>query len=407
MILSTHSYTLSFPNLSADQPTQSGPNTTLIYCTHTSPILLLPSFHSTKHPLILDHKLFYSAKLARMSDPSAIAFLLEASSLASPSDSPAATSHSSSPKAAPTSDLSSAVSASSASVVASMSDTSRAISLSSEASSTASLIPVDFEIVVAHYNEDLTWLEPVIEHCKVYSKGGPKHAPKPPFDVEALENIGREGHTYLHHIVKCYDRLKDVTLFTQARIDDHTDLTALEMKEKALDTKVGRVTTYPHRAMELFDHWDGIPWEKYPCWAKWSSPEGVFAGKRASKTPAEYFKAFFNNFSHDGPPQSVGFQPGAIFAVRRETILQHSKETYQRMLKDLFLGDMKSINPETGHHLERFWMAIFRNEEYCCWDASDVSEAELNDQGQLARGRWHVTPQGVKVDVGFTNKDKD
>ena len=77
------------------------------------------------------------------------------------------------------------------------------------------------------------------------------------------------------------------------------------------------------------------------------------------------------------------------------------------MLNELFLGDMKSIDPETGHYLERLWLAIFRNEEYCCWDASDVSEAELNDQGQLARGRWHVTPQGVKVDVGFTNRDKD
>ena len=127
-------------------------------------------------------------------------------------------------------------------------------------------------------------------------------------------------------------------------------------------------------------------------------------GKKAPKTPAQYFKDFFKNFGHDGAPMSIGFQPGAIFAVRRETIHQHPKELYQRMLQDLFLGDMKSIDPETGHYMERFWLAMFRNEEYCCWDASEISDAKLNDQGQLAKGKWHETPQGVEVDEGFTNK---
>lgn len=231
------------------------------------------------------------------------------------------------------------------------------------------------------------------------------NAPKLPFHVEPLENIGREGHTYLTHIVKYYDSLKDVTLFTQGRVDDHTDLTVQEMKEIALDTKPGRVTTFPHRAMELFDLWDGIPWEEYPCWAKWSSPEGVFKGKKAPKTPAQYFKQFFNNFGHDGPPNSVGFQPGAIFAVRRESIHQHPRELYQQMLEELFLGDMKSVDPETGHYTERLWLAMFRPEEYCLWDESEIPDAETNDQGQLAKGKWHRTPRGVDLDVGFANKD--
>lgn len=340
-----------------------------------------------------------------MSDPSAVAFLLKTSALGSPSASSAPAAQPTSPETPPTSDSSSAVSLSSTPVTESISDLSAITPLSSRrASSTVTRDHLDFEIVVAHYNEDLTWLKPVIEYCKVYSKGGPKYAPELQFDAESLDNIGREGHTYLHHIVKNYESLKDVTLFTQARVDDHTDLDALEMREIALNTKPGRVTTFPHRAMELFDLWEGFPWEKYPCWAKWSSPEGVFKGKKAQETPAQYFKDFFNNFGHDGPPKLVGFQPGAIFAVRRETVHQHPKELYQRMLQDLFLGDMKSVDPETGHYLERFWLAMFRNEEYCCWDASDISDTDLNDQGQLAKGRWHVTPQGIEVDLGFTNK---
>ena len=339
-----------------------------------------------------------------MSDPSAMAFLLDTSELACTSES--AASSSTSPNTAPTSDLSPALSASGSPELVPLSDITSFTSFSSRrASSTTTQEPLDIEFVVAHYSEDLAWLEPVIGHSKVYSKGGSKNAPKGSFDVEPLENIGREGHTFLHHIVKYYNDLKDVTLFTQGRVDDHTDLKAQEMKEIALNTKPGGVNTFPHRAMELFDLWDGIPWEKYPCWARWSSLEGVFKGKRAIKTPAQYFKDFFNNFGRDGPPESIGFQPGAIFAVRRETVHQHPRELYQKMLEDLFLGEMKSVDPETGHYMERFWPAMFRKEEYCCWDQSEVSETGFNDQGQLAKGKWHRTPRGVEVDVGFTNNE--
>ena len=341
-----------------------------------------------------------------MSSPSSVAFLLEASALGSSSVITAPTTTPTSPSPTPNLDSSVAVSWASSSVTATESDLSPSESpLSTRASSTFAKDSQDFEIVVAQYNEDLSWLKPVIDHCKVYSKGGPKHAPEPWFEVEALENIGREGHTYLHHIVKYYDSLKDITLFTQGRVDDHINLTALEMKERALNTKDGRVTTFPHRAMELFSLWDGIPWEKYPCWAKWLSPEGTFTGKRAPKTPAQYFREFFDNFGHDGPPLSMGFQPGAIFAVTRETVHQHPKALYEYMLEELFLGEMKAVDPETGHYFERFWPAVFRHEEYCCWDKSEISEEEFNDQGQLAKGRWHETPQGVEVDVGFTNKE--
>ena len=33
---------------------------------------------------------------------------------------------------------------------------------------------------------------------------------------EKLENVGRESHTYLHHIVEHYDELAPWTIFTQA-----------------------------------------------------------------------------------------------------------------------------------------------------------------------------------------------
>ena len=269
-------------------------------------------------------------------------------------------------------------------------------------SSITSLSSPSIDFVVAHHSEKLDWLKEVITHCKIYSKGGPKHAPD--FEFEELDNNGREGQTYLYYICKYYDELKDVTIFTQGKAFDHTGMTALEMMEDALGTNVGQVTTFgTQRDLELFDLWDGIPWKNYPCWRKWLGKDLEFIGKKAPKTPAQYFKDFFDNYGHNGPPLSIGFQPGAIFAVRRETIQRHPKKTYQKMLADLFEGEMEQNDPETGHYMERFWLATFSPEEYCCWTEADMSKAERNEQGQLARGKWHKTPPGVEVDEGHTN----
>ena len=247
----------------------------------------------------------------------------------------------------------------------------------------------EFEIVVAHYNEDLSWLRDKVSSCRIYSKGGDEDAATYPH--QKLPNIGREGHTYLHHIIERYDNLTDVTIFLQGRIDDHINLSLEEIIERSLRTKDGQVTTFPFRDLERFDHWNGFPWEEYPCWKKWSSA----ACAPAAKTPAQYWQQFF---SGTPLPVAVGFPPGALFAVRKSTIQRHPRIFYQSLLEELFLGNMMHKNPETGHILERFWLAMWNPSEYVSWQKDDVSRDERNGQGQLAKGRWHITPKWVEVD---------
>jgi hypothetical protein len=79
------------------------------------------------------------------------------------------------------------------------------------------------EVVLAHHSEDLSWLSRIPEfkdvHLRVYTKG-PQANLNVPIASRAsfhqLPNVGRESHTYLHHIVENYDRLADWTVFTQA-----------------------------------------------------------------------------------------------------------------------------------------------------------------------------------------------
>ncbi|KAL8663354.1 MAG: hypothetical protein Q9168_008111 [Polycauliona sp. 1 TL-2023] len=260
---------------------------------------------------------------------------------------------------------------------------------------------LSFEIVVSHYNEDLTWLKQHRAECTIYSKGGEKNAPELPFTYTPLPNIGREGHTFLYHIANQYEKLADVTLFVQGRIDDHVDMTLTEMKAKAMTTVPGQVTTYPFRELELFEHWEGIPWEKYPCWKRWSA----MATQRMSETPLEIFQKYISE--SDRMPVAVGFAPGAIFAVRKETIMTHSKAFYERLLQKMFLGVMAHVNPDSGHYMERFWLAMFNPSEYVQWDDSELSTVERNEDGQLAKGRWYRTPLGSAVDPGAIRRGEE
>ena len=66
------------------------------------------------------------------------------------------------------------------------------------------------ELVIARYNEDISWLKHIKnKKITVYNKG------KDNVNGIQLPNIGRESHTYLTHIINNYDKLSDMTIFCQ------------------------------------------------------------------------------------------------------------------------------------------------------------------------------------------------
>ena len=77
------------------------------------------------------------------------------------------------------------------------------------------------DLVIAHYNADLTWIKQLKDHkllnIIIYSKC--KKAPKEFFNIPVikLENRGREGGTYIHHILSSYKRMNKnhYTIFCQ------------------------------------------------------------------------------------------------------------------------------------------------------------------------------------------------
>ena len=70
---------------------------------------------------------------------------------------------------------------------------------------------VDIKLVIARYNEKIDWIKS--PNHVIYNKGNQLNDPTK--IVIEMPNVGREGHTYLTHIVKNYNNLNDYTVFLQ------------------------------------------------------------------------------------------------------------------------------------------------------------------------------------------------
>jgi hypothetical protein len=71
-------------------------------------------------------------------------------------------------------------------------------------------------IVIAKYNENVDWAKNIKHAVTIYDKSD-----RPIDGSISLKNVGREGETFLYHIVNHYDKLDDVTVFLQGNPFDH------------------------------------------------------------------------------------------------------------------------------------------------------------------------------------------
>lgn len=226
---------------------------------------------------------------------------------------------------------------------------------------------LQFEIVVAHYNENLEWLKHVSDEVTVYSKGDP---PAKDFERKSkLPNIGREGHTFLHHIVNRYDTLASTTLFLQGDIHawnegtpPHTELSLAELRERSLTLTGDTATGFG--VSGRFNKWNSMEWDKDP--KRWLERRGK--GMRMSEiTPGQFWHHIFEA----GHPESVAWTGSGIFAVTSEAIQRRPLFFWQNLLG--YFEKLNHANPEEGHFLERFWMSIFSAEDWSAPGSSDVS----------------------------------
>lgn len=202
---------------------------------------------------------------------------------------------------------------------------------------------MEYQIVVARYNEDISYLSSFANIIIVYNKGLPDIPLN--FDTIILPNIGRESHTYLYHIIQNYDNLANKTFFIQGRIDDHKLLPIAEyFKNENFIAKKSKhninILKSPiiHNGKYLKDFKNGNL-------------------KRSKYTPYEWINKIGIDISKYDNFEMIW---GANFCVSKELILKKPKIFYENLMKYVEYD----VNPEEGHFFERSWNLIFNHPIY-------------------------------------------
>lgn len=185
------------------------------------------------------------------------------------------------------------------------------------------------EIVVAKYREDVSWITKLNQgHVTVYNKDSDYWNVWSNWGTDVYELVnhptGREAHTYLFHIIACYETLADTTIFMQGNPFDHNP---------DILTKVREYNEFDW----LSDNWHTC--DANGCPHHCNLPVGMI------------YEGLFN----EPFPGEITFIPGAQFAVPAEVIKKKPVGYYI----DLYNALEEKYNPWYAWAMERFWRKVF------------------------------------------------
>jgi hypothetical protein len=195
-------------------------------------------------------------------------------------------------------------------------------------------------LVVSRFREEVSWAEAFGTYT-IYNKGRDDLPARVRSNSIRLPNVGREAHTYIHHIVENYDKLEDIIIFSQGGYAAHVNKNPEEFFRASLDIEergfsvnlADKVPALGSNARSFVLNWHGTnlytkePYNLGEWWEKTTGEAWI-----RSKT------VFWS----------------ATFSVKREFILRRSRESYIRLLKTLDWSQA----PMEAHFCERSWFNI-------------------------------------------------
>ncbi len=203
------------------------------------------------------------------------------------------------------------------------------------------------QCVVARYHEDVSWVADLGLPAVIYDKSGSNEIS----GAVALPNVGRESHTYLHHITRHYPNFPDYTLFLQGNPFPHLEpgTSASELGEQA---RRFAARGMPFKGLAYYtlkcDHLGRPHQMKDP------RNKGKWAGWNKDIPVGQIYQELFQG---PVPLQYHAKGCAGLFLISGTRILTRPLSTYQRAL-ELVLADPQDAN-NTGHAFERLWSIIF------------------------------------------------
>jgi len=230
----------------------------------------------------------------------------------------------------------------------------------------------ELEIVVARYEEDLSWLceEPMLSFQQrmpqasftliIYNKGSAipprmidrlyRHWSR--VEITSLPNVGRCDHTFLYHITRRYSdwlsHRDQLVLFLPATCMENHKQTRTRQVLRALLRTQDTVLCGPPYSRDHAREFQLSEW-------KATSPRNYHANDESYLKPASPrpLGRWLDQHLPDRPLPVYTFY--SVFAVHSRHVVQHPLDLYQRLLATV---DDHS-NPEAGHYLERSWSGLF------------------------------------------------
>lgn len=227
------------------------------------------------------------------------------------------------------------------------------------------------DIVIARYNENLDWLcdntvkNKITDNAYktsfyIYNKGVNNATPRflecysKIVDVHVIqvENVGRCDHTYLHHIVKNYNSLADVTIFLPASCD-------MDIKQQKTHFIVDKVYTELDTVFITEIAYNIYEAMKDFYLDNWKSSHDSNKINEDESMELAQPRPFGEWYLHVFGTEELHFNDitfHGILAVSREHIQQRNLSFYKKLIRHVD----KHHNPEAGHYIERSWSAIFK-----------------------------------------------
>jgi len=220
------------------------------------------------------------------------------------------------------------------------------------------------DVVIAHYKEDLKWLEPYLKrinhlflYCKdkdLCQKGLPRDLQGAQLVIHQLPNEGRESHTYLSHLINYYDKVSDRTVFTMASINGNamrrlSFIYALSEKSppetsQVSENEINKIRLFRMHSEHLVPRSLGDGY----------TPKNII--QKATHQPLNRWMWHYLQYDCLSEQRRIGQgEHGAIFSVTRQNIHQFPRALYQSLLD----ANKGADSMEAGYYMERLWRFMF------------------------------------------------
>jgi len=217
------------------------------------------------------------------------------------------------------------------------------------------------EIVVARYNENLSWmLEPPFNEFKytIYNKGPNDNFEKSNVTkIINIPNIGRCDHTYLYHIIENYNDLSLVTVFLPGSVQmQYKKIKAIEILNRIKFNNYENAVCIGSYSKNVLTQFKDFHIENYVA-----TDIQNLQINRESNLKLSILRPFSKWYLyHFGNTRVNYFFINSIFSIHKNDITQHDISRYKKLIYGLSLHS----NPEVGHYCERAWGAIFHPLKY-------------------------------------------